>query len=313
MNILLLMAIGIVFAVLLMAVAVYFLLRERQEKSALAGRVKDHSTSLRVAEATSSPIAQEEDIFTRILHSVGNSIKPKEKDEISLIQKRFLQAGYRGRNNVAAFFGSKALCAFCLSGAFMLFRILLTWQMSITTVMFFLLALALGGFYIPNVWLHLKTKSRQEEFLLAFPDALDLLVVCAEAGMGLDAAIKRVGDEMRLSGKVISEEFGLLNLELRAGRDRRDALKNLAMRVGVDEVKSWVTLLIQTDKFGTSVAQALRVHSDSMRVKRMLRVEELAAKLPVKLLFPTILFIFPSLFVVLMGPALIQVYRLWTR
>jgi tight adherence protein C len=304
---------GVVIGVLIIAVAVYFLLREQQEKSTLSAKVKDHTVSLRGEETVPLSADQEGDIFTRVLRSVGNSIKPKEKEEISILQKRFLQAGYRGRNTVAAFFGAKALCGLCLSGGFLLFRMLLNWQMPVMTVMFLVIALALGGFYIPNIWLHFKTTKRQEEFLSGFPDALDLLVVCAEAGMGLDAAIKRVGDEMSLSRKVISEEFGFLNLELRAGRDRKDALKNLAMRVGLDDVKSWVTLLIQTDKFGTSVAQALRVHSDSMRVKRMLRVEELAAKLPVKLLFPTILFIFPSLFVALMGPALIQAYRLWTR
>ena len=130
--------------------------------------------------------------------------------------------------------------------------------------------------------------------------------------MGLDAAIKRVGDEMRLSSKVLSDEFRLLNLEMRAGKDRRDAMRSLADRIGLDEVSSWVTLLIQTDRFGTGIAQALRVHSDSMRAKRALRVEELAAKLPVKLLFPTILCIFPSLFLVIMGPAMVRIWRMWT-
>jgi tight adherence protein C len=154
---------------------------------------------------------------------------------------------------------------------------------------------------------------RKEEITLAFPEALDLLVVAAEAGMGLDAALNRVGEEMKLNSKAISEEFKLLNLELRAGKSRRDAMKNLALRTDLDDVSNLVTLLVQTDRFGTSVAQSLRVHADSMRTKRVMKVEEMAAKLPVKILFPTILFIFPSLFLVIMGPALIQAYHMWTR
>jgi tight adherence protein C len=144
---------------------------------------------------------------------------------------------------------------------------------------------------------------------LGLPDALDLLVVCAEAGMGLDAAMKRVGEEMKLSNKTINEEFRLLNLELRAGKSRKDALKNLALRTDLEEMNSLITLLVQTDRFGTSVAQALRVHYDAMRTRRTQRVEELAAKLPVKLLFPTIFCIFPSLFLVILGPGLLQAFR----
>ena len=129
--------------------------------------------------------------------------------------------------------------------------------------------------------------------------------------MGLDAAINRVGEEMKLRCREVSEELRLLSLELRAGKMRRDALKNLALRTDSEDVNCFVTLLIQTDKFGTSIAQALRVQSDSMRTKRSQKVEELAAKLPVKLLFPTIFFIFPSLFLVLLGPALIRAFRVW--
>jgi tight adherence protein C len=150
---------------------------------------------------------------------------------------------------------------------------------------------------------------RQEKILVGFPDALDLMVVCVEAGLGLDAAINRVGEEMKVSNALLSEEFRLLGLELRAGKTRRDALKNLGLRTGLEEVKSLMTLLIQTDKFGTSIAQALRVHSDSMRTKRYQRAEEMAAKLPVKLVFPLILFIFPALFVVIVGPAVIKIFR----
>jgi tight adherence protein C len=171
----------------------------------------------------------------------------------------------------------------------------------------FLVLLALAGFYLPNGWLLLKTARRQEKIRDGFADALDLLVVCVEAGMGLDGAIHRTAKEIALDSKVLSEELTLMNLELRAGKSRRDALKNLAMRTGIEDVNSLVTLLIQTDKLGTSVAQALRVYSDTFRTKRYMKAEEQAAKIPVKLTIPMILFIFPALLIAIMGPAFIRI------
>lgn len=146
-----------------------------------------------------------------------------------------------------------------------------------------------------------------------FPDALDLLVVCVESGMGLDAAIDRVGEEMKLSNAPLSEELRLYNMEMRVGKSRVDALKSLAGRTDLEDMKSLVTLLIQTDKFGTSMAQALRIHSDTMRGQRHQRAEEKAAKLPVKLLIPLVFCIFPALFVVILGPAIIQTIRVFNR
>jgi len=169
--------------------------------------------------------------------------------------------------------------------------------------------MAIMGYYFPDLWLRFKIARRKEVILKAFPDALDLLVVCVEAGMGLDSAINRVAKEIKLNYKVLSDELTLYNLELRAGKLRKDALKNLAMRTDLDEVNNLVTLLIQTDKFGTSVAQALTVYSDTMRTQRYQRAEEMAAKIPVKLIFPLILFIFPSLFVAILGPAAINIYK----
>jgi len=182
---------------------------------------------------------------------------------------------------------------------------------TMTSLNFILLGvmLALIGFYLPNLWLHFRIARRKEAIIKGFPDALDLMVVCVEAGTGLDAAINRVGEEMRLSNKVLSEEFKLLSLELRAGKPREEALKSLALRTDLEDVNSLIILLIQTEKFGTSIAQALRVYSDSMRTKRYQKAEELAAKLPVKLVFPLVLFILPSLFVVIVGPAVIRIFR----
>jgi tight adherence protein C len=224
----------------------------------------------------------------------------------------FLQAGVRSRNALVLFFGAKALCAIALVVIFIFTKLFLMRPMAPLFIMFFSVALALVGFYIPDIWLRIRTANRKDQITRAFPDALDLLVVCVEAGMGLDAAISRVAEEMSISCKVLSDELRLLNLEMRAGKARRDALQDLALRTWLDDVSNLVTLLIQTDKFGTSIAQALRVHSDSMRTKRYQRAEEMAMKLPVKLLFPLIFFIFPSLFVVIMGPALIRAWRIWS-
>jgi tight adherence protein C len=248
----------------------------------------------------------------RLVARLGDAAKPKSEEELGRINKRFLQAGVRARNAVVVFFGAKALCAGVMAVAALSFQLFERRQMGATGFMLAFLIPVAVGFYLPNLWLKWKVSARKERLALGLPDALDLLVVCVEAGMGLDAAIKRVGEEMRLSSGEISEEFGRLNLELRAGKSRRDALKNLAARTGLDEVNALATLLVQSQKFGANVGQALRVHADSMRAKRSQRAEELAAKLPIKLLFPTICFIFPSLFLVLMGPALIQAYRLWT-
>jgi tight adherence protein C len=165
------------------------------------------------------------------------------------------------------------------------------------------------GFYLPDIWLRQKTEKRQEKLLKALPDALDLMVVCVEAGMGLDEAINRVAKESKLQSQELSDEFVFLGLELRAGKERQVALRNLAERTNLEEVNNLVTLLIQADKFGTNIADTLRVYSDSFRTERFQRAEEMAAKMPVKLILPLILFIFPALFIVIIGPAIISIYR----
>jgi tight adherence protein C len=169
--------------------------------------------------------------------------------------------------------------------------------------------IALIGFYLPDIWLLQKSDKRKQNILNSLPDALDLLVIAVEAGMGLDSAIYRVASELKMNSPELSDELHFMNLELRAGKTRRECLKNLALRTNLDEINSLVTLLLQTDKFGTSLAKALRVYSDSYRSERFQRAEEIAAKLPVKLLFPLVAFIFPALFVVLLGPAAISIYN----
>jgi len=164
-------------------------------------------------------------------------------------------------------------------------------------------------FLLPTFWLSYKASKRRKGFERSFPDALDLLVVCIEAGMGLDSAITRVAKEMELTNADISQEFKILSLELKTGKMRNACLKNLAQRINIDDVKNLVNVLIQAERFGTGIANALRVHAEEMRQKRYARLEEEAAKLPVKLVFPLIFFIFPALFVVIIGPAAISIVK----
>ncbi len=300
-------------AVTLIVVSAFMFLREREQQTAIAEKVINFSVmpGAEVAQdGMALPTQPAARLFARIVRYFGNLLKPQEKEEISLIQRRFQRAGLRNRNALVIFFGSKAISAICLSMGFAAAIILFGLKVPVLVAIALVVWLSLFGFYLPNMWLSLKTSRRQSEFLLGFPDALDLLAVCVEAGMGLDGAIKRVGEEMRISNKVLSDEFGLLNLEMRAGKERKEAMRSMADRVDLEDVSSWVSMLIQTDRLGTSISHALRIHSDSLRMKRSQRLEEMAAKVPVKLLFPTIFCIFPSLFVVILGPAFIRILRI---
>lgn len=163
------------------------------------------------------------------------------------------------------------------------------------------------GMFIPEIILTIMVKSRQQAIFLAMPDALDLLVTCVEAGLGLDAAMRRVAEELKHSAPEVCQELATCNMQLQVGRARRDVLHDLGVRTGVDDMRSLAAILIQADKFGSSIAQALRVQSDSMRVKRRQMAEEKAQQTAVKLIFPLVLFIFPGIFVVLVGPAAIQI------
>lgn len=229
--------------------------------------------------------------------------------EHSLLRTRFFNAGMRGASAPVLFFAAKT--------GFALAFPLLAWvgiavsqsTLSGNKLLTCLLLAAAGGYYLPNMVLDKLIKLRQREIFESFPDALDLLTVCVEAGLAMDAALIKVADEMQLGSRVLSEELHLVTLELRAGLPKDRALRNLAMRTGVDDVDALVAMLIQAERFGTSIADSLRVQSDQLRTRRRQRAEEAAAKIALKLLFPLIFFIFPSLLVVLMGPAFIQISR----
>jgi tight adherence protein C len=251
--------------------------------------------------------------FLKAAAAIGRLKKPKENDEadekLSHLKISCLNAGLRSSNAVAVFWGAKIFCAVLFPVASLVFNLFSGMKLAPALFMLLVGLMTAIGYYLPDVYLSMRIRERQSKISRGFPDALDLLVVCVEAGMGLDAAIHRVAEEIKLSDQLISEEFRTLGLELRAGKSRVDALRNLGIRTGVEEVRSFATLLIQTVRFGTSIGQALRVHSDAMRVKRYQAGEELASKLPVKMMIPLILFIFPAIFVVIIGPGAIQIYR----
>lgn len=244
---------------------------------------------------------------------IGERLGPRDEDELGRTEADLMRAGFSGRNAATAFWGAKTGLTLCglLAGAAA--KMLLPGGTPPAVLALLFVLPAALGLYTPNVWLRMRINKRRQEIVNAMPDALDLLVVCVEAGMGLDQALARVADEMKLTSPVLAGELRTVTLELRAGKARGDALRNLARRVAVDDITSLVTLIVQADAFGTSVAQTLRVYSDSLRTTRYQRAEEIAAKMPVKILFPLIFFILPALFVTIMGPAALKLMQVFDK
>ncbi|MFI5091097.1 MAG: type II secretion system F family protein [Terriglobales bacterium] len=226
---------------------------------------------------------------------------PLSPTDVSQTRAWLIQAGYRDARHLTFYFGLRVLFAALGLGAV----VLATGFNSVPLI----IGVPAFGFFIPRFLLKRAMKERQRRIRLALPDALDLTVICVEAGLALDQAMMRVGEDLAPAHPELSAEFHLLTLETRAGKPRVEALKNLAARTGVDDIRSLVATLVQTDRFGTSVAQALRVHSDSLRTERRQRAEEQAAKTSVKMIIPLVLFVLPSLIFVTIGPAIIQLMR----
>jgi tight adherence protein C len=238
----------------------------------------------------------------QVLTDVGKLI-PASTKGLSRTRRLMVRAGYRRSESTLVFQSVKVLLPVAL-----LSLVYFTGFYAQNPIAILAVA-GLAGYALPEVWLTWRVQRRQHRLRLSLPDALDLLVVCVEAGLGLDQAIMRVADELKLAHPQLCDEFQLLNLEMRVGKKRIEALRELAARTGVDDIKALVAMLIQTDRFGTSLAQSLRVHSDSLRTKRRQRAEEMAAKTTVKMVPPLVFFIFPALFVVILGPAVITLAR----
>jgi len=247
--------------------------------------------------------------FGRVLGPITKRFLPTDLTDISQTRLKLIQAGYWSPSAIGVFYVSRALLAIALPASTITLVPLFATRLDSTMILALTGLSGIIGLYLPNYWVSRRMQSLQRQYRLGFPDALDLLIVCVEAGLGIDAAIARVGQELVGAHRRLGDNFALMTVELRAGSARRDALRNLSDRLGIDEVRSLVTLLIHSEELGTSIADALRVYSDDMRAKRMLTAEVKANSLSVKLSIPLALFVFPVIMTVIMLPVVIRIVR----
>lgn len=294
-------AMGLIFGLLMLLTR-----RRSEEESRLSKLV---SSGQATSDVTQRPklLGQERDgIATRISKPLHKLSALEDRSARNKLRLKLVQAGYRSDLAIYNYLASKIVIPLFFVALYMTTRIFYTFTADIFG---YVILLAVIGYFLPNVWVYLMTLARREVIFKGLPDALDLMVVCVEAGLGLDMTFKRVGEEMRPICKELSDEFVLTNLEVRAGVPREEAFHNMTLRTGVPEISILMTVLTQTSRFGTSLATALRVHADAMRIKRRQIAEETAAKSTVKLVFPLVLFIFPAIFVVLIGPGAIRIIK----
>jgi tight adherence protein C len=252
----------------------------------------------------------------RVAHAVRPLTKlsvPEEGWEKSALRTRFMNAGWRNPSAPTLFFASKSVLALALPGIVGIVLALLPGVLPTARILLVLLAAASFGYYLPNLVLARIIKRRKREMFETIPDALDLLTVCVEAGLSLERGLVKVASEIHIKSVTLAQELQLVLMEMRAGFSKEKALRNFALRVGLDDVDSLVAMLIQSERFGTSIGDALRVYSENLRNKRRLIAEEAAAKIGLKLLFPLIFCIFPTLLMVLLGPAGIQLGRIFAN
>ena len=315
LNVPMVVAVSVFLAICLLVFGITIYVRQNRQRREMLEKISSGDNEWIVPETEPPPSnltgtdAVGKSGIARLLDRIGKKANPGRSIDDIDIKLKFLRAGIRARNAATVFWGTKFLLG--ISFAIVFGALVIYFKPAMPPLHVLLLSISLGllGLFLPDYWLWKKAILRRNRIIKGFPDALDMLVVCVEAGMGLDAALNRVGIELELSQPDLSEEFKFLNLELRAGKARAAALRSMGDRINADDVNSLVTLLLQTDRFGTSVGQALRVYSDTFRTKRQQRAEEIAAKLATKLIFPMALCIFPAMFTVLLGPAAIQIYR----
>jgi tight adherence protein C len=300
----------IIFIALLIAVSIgAFLLWAFRVNVVQSGLVRQLQTFPTAGETSASdPLLrrrrqERSEKLNEILRNIGSRLSTGRDD--SLVRDQLVHAGYDSPNAPAIYIGARLVLAIGLG--FLVVSVLEIAAVSQMAVLVGALWGALMGWILPAFYVGARARARQKEMIKALPDALDLLVVCVEAGLGLNQALVRVAEEIGSVSPVLATQLTLANLEMRSGVPREDALRNLADRTGIEDIQSFVTMLIQTDRFGTAIADALRVHSDTLRTKRRQRAEEAAAKTAIKMLFPLVFFVFPALFVVILGPAVIQV------
>jgi tight adherence protein C len=244
------------------------------------------------------------EMLTSLLRPLAAIVIPRKAWDRDRVSRLLVHAGYRSPSATTLFYGAKATAIAALPLIVMAMSPLIP-QLSTAKIVVYAIASGALGAIVCSMWLDRAVERRQRDLRQAFPDALDLLVVCVESGLGLSAALQRVADEMLVNQPALGEELALVNAEIRAGVDRGQALKNLADRTGLQDIRGLTALLVQTMRFGTSVADALRVYSDEFRDKRTQAAEEQAAKISTKMIFPLVLCLFPSFFLVAIGPAII--------
>ncbi|MES1172068.1 MAG: type II secretion system F family protein [Bacteroidota bacterium] len=248
-------------------------------------------------------------LLARILRPLSALARPARGEETARLRASLIRAGYRGDHAMEIFLGVKLGATPIVTGLFLLVNSRLAQPIAFPTDAGVALVLVAVTFFLPNLWLRGRISERQTALERALPDAMDLLVTCVEGGLGLDAAIARVSEEIVLAAPVLAAELHQTFLEIHAGVQRADAFRRLADRTGVEDLRALSAMLIQTDMFGTSIARALRVHGDSMRIRRAQRAEEKAAMASVKMTIPLILCILPSLIAIVMGPAIVMIVR----
>lgn len=305
-------------AVLLVAQALRGMFGNRQRVQRMHGRLARHAAGARAVAVAApalpeSPLSSMKAALNAMAERVGQKVVKDDGEEVNEAGLALVRAGYRNRRAPLVFWGVKAGLTLCGLLLGLVVRLLSGSDIPLGMVALLFICPAVVGLYAPNVWLSRRIKARRLDIINSLPDALDLLVVCVEAGMGLDQAFSRVAREMAATNPVLAEELNMVILELRAGKSRAEALKNLAARVALEDVNSLVTLIVQADAFGTSISSTLRVYSDTMRTTRFQRAEEIAAKMPVKLLFPLVFCILPALFVTIMGPAFIKLMQVFAQ
>lgn len=302
-------AFGTFLSILLLGSALYMYLDRREVLEIWRRRAEGNKDSLVKEQPSGTILDAAQAQLQAVLEWFAKWNLPSDAEESKTTRRRLVTAGYRSRKAPILFVGAKMLLAVMLVVLFAMIPVKLLGFPTTSVMLSYYVCVAACGYYAPSIWLRRVIADRQDALQRAIPDALDLMVVCVEAGLGLDQAIGRVGQEVSQAHPALGDELNILSQELRTGVQRQVALRNLAHRTDLEEVRNLVALLVQTDRFGTSIGQALRVHADAMRTTRRLKAEELAAKLPVKLLLPLIFFIFPSMFIVTIGPACIRMVR----
>jgi tight adherence protein C len=301
-----------VFAITVIAAIVLslrYLLKSRVDtvQERIRRYVVDADASLPPTALVEENAKQSKQLINKALKPFAMIATPKDEEELGRLRTRLGHAGFRGERAMVVFLSVKILLALFLCS--IVIWINASRSQSLPFIWVLIVFAMSFGFYLPNIWLQKRINSRQKEINRSFPDALDLLVTCVDSGLGLDASMNRLAEEIALSAPLLSQEFMQASLEIRAGSTRGEAFRRLAERTGVEEIRNLSSIIVQTEIFGTSIAKALRIMAEGMRIRRAQKAEEKAAAVGVKMTVPLILCILPSLMAVLLGPAVVNIVR----